>query len=206
MDHDLSSMSERAGLGAGVATHDPVMWRANWTLERFDARDILTAGLDPAIAQADQILAAGVEAYDVLERAGNLLMFGGASTLWQALIGNGTGTGGQTLTFFNNANAHIGVGNSNTAAAATQTDLQGASKTRKAMDATYPLHTDGVVSGAATIQFKSTFATGDANYAWEEWGVFNGASGGRMLNRKVEALGTKTSAASWALTVSLTLA
>jgi len=38
--------------------------------------------------------------------------------------------------------------------------------------------------------------------------VFNSATGGtgRMLNRKVESLGTKTSAASWAFTVTLTLA
>jgi len=76
------------------------------------------------------------------------------------------------------------------------------------MDATFPSHTDGTSSGSASIQFKSTFGTSDANWAWAEWGVFNSptAATGRMLNRKVESLGTKTSAASWAMTVTLSLA
>ena len=36
--------------------------------------------------------------------------------------------------------------------------------------------------------------------------MFNGSSGGRMLNRKVEALGTKASGTTWALTVTLSIA
>lgn len=144
--------------------------------------------------------------YEQIERLGNLLMYGGASCLWECLIGNGTGTAAQTLTYFNNGNAYLGVGDSSTAAAATQTDLQAASnKLRKAMDATYPQHTDATTSGAASIVFKSTFGTSDANYAWAEWATFNGSSGGRMLQRKVESLGTKTTG-SWVLTVTLTLA
>jgi len=146
--------------------------------------------------------------YDIFEGAPNLLMYGGASCQWQTLIGNGTTTAGQALTYFSNAQAAIGSGDSTTAAAATQTDLQAATnKVRKAMDATYPLHTDGTTSGAASIVFRSTFATTDANWAWQEWGVFNSATAatGRMLNRKVESLGTKTSAATWQFTVTLTL-
>lgn len=108
-----------------------------------------------------------------------------------------------TGTFFNNANSSIGVGDSATAFAATQTDLEAATnKLRKAMDATYPQVAGNVLT------FKSTFGTGDANWAWNEWAVFNttAASGGVMMNRKVESLGTKTSAQSWALTVTITLA
>lgn len=143
---------------------------------------------------------------DVVEREDNLLMYGGASCLLECLIGNGTATASQTLTFFNNANAYIGVGDSTTAAAATQTDLQAASnKLRKAMDSTYPTHTDGTTSGAASITFRSTFGTADANFAWQEWAVFNGSSGGRMLNRKVESLGTKASGATWVFSVTLSL-
>lgn len=143
---------------------------------------------------------------DVVEREDNLLMYGGASCLIECLIGNGTATASQTLTFFNNGNAYIGVGDSTTAAAATQTDLQAASnKLRKAMDSTYPSHTDGTSSGSASVTFRSTFGTSDANYAWQEWGVFNGSSGGRMLNRKVESLGTKSSGATWVFSVTLSL-
>lgn len=156
----------------------------------------------------DEQIDAGLagEPYETIDRIGNLLMYGGASCLWECLIGNGTGTAAQTLTYFNNGNAYIGVGDSSTAAAATQTDLQAASnKLRKAMDSTYPTHTDGVISGAASIVFRSTFASGDANWVWNEWATFNGSSGGRMLQRKVESLGTKTTG-SWQLTLTFTLA
>lgn len=116
----------------------------------------------------------------------------GRNHLVQAGIGAG-------VTAFNNANAYIGVGDSSTAFSAAHTDLQAASnKLRKAMDATYP------TGGSNVITFRSTFATGDANFAWNEWGVFNASSGGTMLNRKVESLGTKTSAQTWQFTVVLT--
>jgi hypothetical protein len=100
---------------------------------------------------------------------------------------------------FNNANSYIGVGDSTTAFAASQTDLQAATnKMRKAMDATYP-------SGAANvITFRSTFATTDANWAWQEWGIFNASSAGTMLSRKVESLGTKTNTQTWQFTTTLT--
>lgn len=159
--------------------------------------------------QLAAVTSQGLRPYDVIEREYNLLMYGGASIQWQTLIGNGTTTAGQALTYFNNAQAAIGVGDSTTAAAATQTDLQAATnKMRKAMDATFPTHTDGVVVGSASIVFRSTFATGDANWAWQEWSLHNSATAatGRMLNRKVESLGTKTSAASWQFGVTLSLA
>lgn len=174
------------------APYDVQVW-----LARMELRKFMGESTDPS------------DLYDMVVTHHNLLMYGGASCQWQTLIGNGTTTAGQALTYFNNAQAAIGVGDSTTAAAATQTNLQAATnKLRKAMDATYPQHTDGVVVGAASITFRSTFATGDANFAWQEWGIFNSTTDGtgRMLNRKVEALGTKTSAATWQTTVTITLA
>ncbi|NRQ31293.1 hypothetical protein HII36_05500 [Nonomuraea sp. NN258] len=170
-------------------THDPITWRVAWKVEKYWG----DVGPD-AIP------------FDAIEGEGNALMHGGASAIWQMLLGNGSAAAGQPLTYFNNANAHLGVGDGTAAAAPTQTDLQGASKVRKPMDATYPQHADGTASGNATITFRGTFGTGDANFAWNEWAIFNAASGGRMLNRKQEALGTKTPAASWVLTVTLSLA
>lgn len=190
---ETSRGDDSAQIGAMLERHEPIQWRAQWKLEKRWG--------DWGGEQIDR--GEAPEPYEVIEREGNLLAYGGISNIWQCLIGNG---GSGSLVYFNNSNAHIGVGDSTTAAAATQTDLQAATnKLRKAMDATYPTHTDGTTSGAASIVFRSTFATGDANFAWEEWGVFNGSSGVRMLNRKVEALGTKTSAASWQLTVTLSL-
>ena len=143
----------------------------------------------------------------VIQTSGNLLMYGGASCLWETLEGNGTGTAGQALTWFDNTNAAIGVGDSSTAAAATQTDLQASTnKLRKAMEATYPTHTDATTSGAATVNYKSSFATGEANWAWNEIGVFNSATAatGRMLNRIVQSYGTKASG-TWAMEIQITL-
>lgn len=105
-------------------------------------------------------------------------------------------TGGASYTAFNNANAALGVGNGTTAFSSAHTDLQGASKFRKAMDATYPSR------AANVITWRSTFATGEANFAWEERGVFNTATlgSGQMLSRKVATILTKTSAVSVQLT------
>jgi len=105
-----------------------------------------------------------------------------------------------SFTACNNANARLGVGDSNAAFAAGQTDLQAASnKLRKAMEASYPQR------AANVLTFRSLFGTSEANFAWEEWGVFNAGSGGTMVSRKVEALGTKANTQSWQLTADLTV-
>lgn len=155
--------------------------------------------------------------YEVVEHEDNMIMIGGSSALWETLIGNGTGTAAQTLTYFNNGNAMIGAGDSSTAEANTQTDLQAVTGSThrqfKAMDATYPIHADSVsVVGAQTITFRATFASADANFAWNEWVIANWSSAtttllttGRILNRKVAANGTKASGASWQFTVTITI-
>jgi hypothetical protein len=189
------------------ATHDGLLWRVNWSVHKFtDPGDKISRALK-AGAPVSRFQHAWAEVPIV--REGNLLMYGGASCMWQCLIGNGTTTAGQALTYFSNARAAIGSGDSTTAAAATQTDLQASTNLlRVAMDATYPTHTDATTSGAATITFRSTFGTSQGNWAWQEWAVFNSATAatGRMLNRRVESLGTKTSAATWTFTVTITLA
>lgn len=116
----------------------------------------------------------------------------GRNHIAQSLVGEAT-------TQFNNANARIGVGSGNTAFQSWHDDLQGASKFRKAMDTGYPTRT------ANAMIFRATFGTEDANFAWEEWGVFNAGSGGTMLNRAIEVLGTKPSNQSWQFTVTLTV-
>jgi hypothetical protein len=118
----------------------------------------------------------------------------GRNFIANAIINNGAPT------FFTNANAHIGVGDSTTAFSAAHTDLQAATnKLRKAMEATYPTIATNVLT------FRSLFGTSEANFAWEEWAVFNASSSGTMLNRKVESLGTKANTQSWQLTVDLTV-
>lgn len=184
-------------MNAAEIAQDPfdlANWKINWKVEKWHDKDT------PAEC-------AGVAPDEVVEHDGNLLMYGGVSCLWQTLIGNGTGTAGQTLTYFNNANAAIGVGDSSTAAAATQTDLQASSnKLRVAMNSSYPSHTDGVTSPAATITFQASFGSVQANYAWNEVAIFNSSTAGigRMLNRLVQSFGTK-SGGTWSMTVTVTI-
>lgn len=122
----------------------------------------------------------------------NLLLNGGInSIIWPAVAGG-------TYTAMNNANARLGVGDSSTAAAASQTGLQAATnKTYQAMDATFP--TQG---SSQLITFRATFASGSANYHWQEFIADNGTT---SLNRLVSDQGTKTSGQSWQLTLTVTL-
>lgn len=114
----------------------------------------------------------------------------GVNFLAQAAIGVGVP--------FNAANARIGVGDGTTPFSVDQTDLQGANTARRAMDSEYP----SVV--APVVTFKATFPQTVANFPWNEWGIFNAATGGVMLNRVVESQGTKQDNQTWVLEVAIT--
>ena len=95
-------------------------------------------------------------------------------------------------------NAYLGVGDSTTAFSAAHTDLQAATnKLRKLC--TSVSRTNGVLT------LVTTCGTSEGNFAWEEVGCFNAAAAGTMVSRKVQSLGTKTSASSWQLTLTSTL-
>lgn len=161
-------------------------WQISWKVEKFLGRE------------ADEI--AGQVPDEVMVQKGNLLLNDGINLMLKVL----TNTHG-TLNYYSSGSAYIRVGNSTTAASASQTDLQGASKTSKAMDAGYP------TVSAQTATWKSTFGTSDANYAWEEVGVANGSgtpdgTAPRLLNRKVQSFGTKASGSTWTMQLDLTIA
>jgi hypothetical protein len=100
--------------------------------------------------------------------------------------------------FFDAGNAHIGVGDSAAAFDVAQTDLQG-NAIRQGMEPSYPIVTGN------TITFRALFAVNEANFDWQEWGVFNSETAGVLLTRKVEPLGIKTSTQSWQMTVDITI-
>lgn len=110
---------------------------------------------------------------------------------------------GSLANAFDNTNALLGVGDATSVFDATHTDLQAATnKAYKGMEAGYP------TQSLNAIAFRSLFATNQANFAWEEWVTTNESgpkSSGYTLNRKVESLGTKTSAQQWQLTCELTI-
>lgn len=113
---------------------------------------------------------------------------------------------GESVTKFDYYGAHIGVGNSNTAFSSTQTDLQGSNTKRKGMiDTGYPARDPDNDGSDYKVRYKATFDQDEANFKWEEWGVFNDSSAGVMHNREVEYLLEKTNAVSMTLQVDITL-
>ena len=102
---------------------------------------------------------------------------------------------------YDTANAKIGVGTSTTSENASQTGLVATSRevAYKQMEVGYPK-----VNGR-TMVFKSVFGEEDANFAWNEFTVVNGTGvGGIALNRKVQALGTKTTGI-WSIQITITV-
>lgn len=160
--------------------------------EEYDLRVASLRARGIALPEAQLRAGRDIRPYEVVEGDYNAMVDGGINALLLLLVGGGG-------TAFNNANAYLGVGDSSTAWATGQTDLQAATnKLRAAMKATYPQ------TGTKKQTFASDFTSGQANWVWNEWAIFNDAAAGTMLNRKVEALGTKTTG-TWTLTVDFAL-
>lgn len=127
------------------------------------------------------------ELIETVQDEGNLLLNAGRDLIYQLI----SGAGG---TPFDAANSVIWVGNGTTPADPAQTGMVGGTTYSKAMEAGFPT----VVNGA--LRFKARFLENQANFAWNEFGVSNGTV---MLNRKVQAIGTKTSEDEWVFTVEI---
>lgn len=155
---------------------DKLNWKAHAKIEKWDSEESYRRGDKPK---------------ETVEAPGNILLNEGITRLLNLL-------GGLGGTAFDNANAEIGVGDGTTATAATQADLQGASVLYAPMDTGYPSVAN------QTITFRATFQDADANFAWQEWSIRNGATAGENLNRKVVNLGTKTGGV-WSLTATITV-
>lgn len=131
--------------------------------------------------------------FEVVEFDGNVLTNEGIAELLLLLTGG-------AATAYNNANSYLGVGDSATAEGPTDTGLIAATnKLYKAMEATFPQ-----ISGQG-VTFRSVFASGDANWDWEEFTVGNANSNsGDNLNRKTSSQGTKAAGQTWTLDLTIT--
>lgn len=141
----------------------------------------------------------GARPFHVETSLHNLLLNAGIARLEDKFIG----AAGQV---YDATHSRIGVGNSSTAAAATQTDLQAAAG---ATNRQFKLCDQGPTRAAQTITWRATFASGEAQFVWNEWGIDEGTADGTtvaatMLNRKVANPGTK-GAAVWVFTVTVTI-
>jgi len=142
----------------------------------------------------------------VVEEGGNLMVTAGLNLLTSLLEG-GAGTP------FAHADAIVGVGAGTTTALIGDTALTDDNTSNayyQQADSSYPTQSNG------TITCNCTFASGNANFAWQEWCLATGsggitagdhlsaaATGVVMLNHKVTSLGTKASGASWVFTATI---
>ena len=122
----------------------------------------------------------------------NTMLNEGVDIIWDLIAED------NSTDYFTNSLARVGTGTGTTAANATQTGLF-ANAVYKAMEATYPLTTT-----ANRIDFKGSYGSGDANQAWEEFTVDNGASPNDNLMRAATSKGTKSSGETWTLEIQIT--
>lgn len=149
-------------------------------------------------------LALRLRPVDEAHDEGNLLTTVGLNRIGSLVIAGG----GQGMS---NTATRLGVGNGAGSAAVGDTDLGAAAGSSNrwfmTMDATFPSQSNGVITA------KASFATGDGNFAWNEWGLDIGTPtvsasatvNSPLVNHKTSAaLGTKVSG-TWVLTVTITL-
>lgn len=208
MRTDTSRLADAASVAAALTVRDErPLWSAHALVEKFSpdqVADLVARIGKKRRPQRADFARFGITPDDTAEAANNLITTAGLTRITSLIIAGG----GQAAT---NTAARIGAGNGSTAAAVGDTDLSAAAGSAnrwfQIMDATYPQ----VAAGAIT--FRSTWASADGNFQWNEWGVDIGtptvtssnAVAATLLNRKVASLGTKVSGAAWTLTATLTL-
>lgn len=164
-------------------TEQMKLWKAHWKIERFACESI------------EDVRRLDLRPYLVTEFEENIALNTGKAEIWALVIGD-------SAAHFNNTNARIGVGDSSTAAANTQTDLQAAvNKAYGKMESSYPQQSTTTTTDD-TVEFQSSFGSGDANFSWQEF-VIKENTGGVCLNRKVSNQGTKASGQTWLITLKL---
>jgi len=178
--------------GGLVVPAQKIGWHGHARVEKFYADDdvapiYVEPGRDLRSAPVWQRRATP---YDVVE-AENLILTAGATLVLNRLAGI-------SATAIDATNGRIAVGDGVTAVSAGQTDLQGTNKYRQVFDAV------PTVSGNQ-LQAVATVGTANANFAWAEAGVANASSGATLVNRFLQAFGTKTSSLQWVLTLTITL-
>lgn len=195
--------------------HDHSGWNVMARVDKFDLDAIERArsffGLTQYQEPVGWQLQAVAEPYETVFSEGNLLTRLGRKRLIDRFVETAANVGIKTTT------GRIGTGNSATAAVDTDTDLgaaAGAANRQFQMLDSSPVVGTGASSGVVTC--VSTFGTGVGNYAWAEWGIDGGTAAGTtvtadtnttpgLVNHKITALGTKTSAASWVFTITITI-
>lgn len=172
---------------------DRLGWKAEWRIDKFrDSTGGIAKLLQNGMPMKEAVELFGEQYLGFEEMVENVALNVGLQYLIDVICGIGT------TTKWDNSNARLGVGSDTTPEDAAQTDLQDTTPTWKAMDATYPQRS------AQVAEWRATFGSEDANEAWEEFAVDNGATAHKLLNRKVTSKGTKSSGETWTLSLKIT--
>lgn len=190
--------------------HELATVRTDILVRRWDAEQTSwvreRTGIEPDARHFDMY---GVKPYSVTEDFDtNLIVHAG----WAALLGGIAGT--SIGTKFSGTAGRIGVGTSSTAATAADVQLGG--DTGGASTTSYYQLVSGApvittTTAPATLVFAATFGTGNANFAWNEFGIDNGtassvtttSTGYVFINHGISAQGTKASGQTWNITATL---
>jgi hypothetical protein len=209
MSLDMGRAADRMAVGVVTGARESGIHSTQFRVEKWDLDQIgwarrrldIPAQFEPA---ARHFEAVNVRPFDVYEAEDcNLIQDAG----WQLLM---NGLAGTAITKFSATVGRIGGGITGTAATYTQNDLLAATgAANRQWELVSATPTVGA-SHTAGLIFAATFPTTDGNFAWAEFAVDQGTAGGTgaavavCLNRGVASPGTKTSAQTWNVTVTIT--
>lgn len=148
----------------------------------------------------DVVIPDGVKPRRIVTSDHNLLVNAGIAKILDQMIG-------ATTAPYDAAHFRIGVGDDATAASASQTDLQAAAGSTHRQ---FKLVGSGPTRSSQTVTVVATFASGEAQFHWQEFCFDFGTADGTtvaapMLNRKVADNGTKA-ASVWVFTGTVSIA
>lgn len=175
--------------------HERLGWKAEWRIDKFlDPTDEIAKALQNGLSMTEALHRFKESFLGSEEWQNNVGLNEGLQELIDIICGLGTPVK------WDNTNAFLGVGDSNAAESPSHTGLQASTnKLYKAMDTSYPSRS------GQTAEWRSTYGSSDANFAWEEYSVSNTNSDtGKNLNRKIASKGTKASGETWTLSLKIT--
>jgi hypothetical protein len=197
----------RAGDGLSVAVGAPLVESGvgftRWMVERWDADQVGWVSRRSGLAapQGADFHAFGVDSYLTTEVVGNLITNAGWTRLMNLLTNQGAT---QAL---DATHARIGVGNGVTAEAYADTDLAASAGSTNRW---FQLVSGAGTLGTRTLTLAASFASGDGNFSWSEFGIDFGTASGNtvtapLFNRKAGiAQGTKASGQVWSASAVIT--
>jgi hypothetical protein len=225
MGNDVARAHDGIGVGVVASLSEGFRARTVWTIEKWDEEATAWAKkrlkydkpwLDepwPLLTpSAEDFARLRIAPYETAEVVGNLLTTAGLNRLTSLAIAGGGQGMTNTATRIGVGNGTVSAGGGSVPAAVGDTDLAAAAGSAnrwfQIMDATFPQQSNGVLT------YKSTFASADGNFAWNEFGVDIGTPtvssantvNAVLFNHKTSiAQGTKASGQSWAATATITI-